>query len=96
MRKFYEEVVLLEQAFVIDPDHRVKEAIEPAGQGRWAAPIVVTGFVRLALGEGLAPKPSTTSRPRWRSWPAPELRACDRIAVLAALNVALTARGARG
>ena len=28
MRKFYEEVVLLEQAFVIDPDLKVKAAIE--------------------------------------------------------------------
>ena len=28
MRKFYEEVVLLEQAFVIDPDLKVKDAIE--------------------------------------------------------------------
>ena len=30
LRKFYEEAVLLEQAFVVDPDKRVKEAVQAA------------------------------------------------------------------
>ncbi len=57
MRKYYEEVVLLEQAFVIDPDLRVKDAIDRLAETLGSS-IVVTGFVRFALGEGLAPKPS--------------------------------------
>ena len=57
MRKYYEEVVLLEQPFVIDPDLRVKDAIDRLAETLGSS-IVVTGFVRFALGEGLAPKPS--------------------------------------
>jgi len=57
MRKYYEEVVLLEQAFVIDPDIRVKDAIERAAEAAGSS-IAVTGFVRFALGEGLETKSS--------------------------------------
>jgi len=57
MRKYYEEVVLLEQAFVIDPDIRVKDAIERAAEAAGSS-IGVTGFVRFALGEGLETKSS--------------------------------------
>jgi elongation factor Ts len=52
MRKFYEESVLLEQAFVVDPDKRVKEAVQAAAK-EIGAPIEVVAFVRLALGEGV-------------------------------------------
>ncbi len=52
MRKFYEESVLVEQAFVIDPDKTVGKAVEEAGKAA-GAPIAVKGFVRLALGEGV-------------------------------------------
>jgi elongation factor Ts len=52
MRKFYEESALLEQAFVVDPDKRVKEAVQVAAK-EIGAPIEVVAFVRLALGEGV-------------------------------------------
>jgi len=52
VRKFYEEVVLLEQVFVIDNETRVGKAIEAAAKAA-GAPIRVTGFVRFQLGEGI-------------------------------------------
>jgi elongation factor Ts len=52
IRKFYEEVVLLSQAFVIDPDNTVEKAVKAAEAGV-GAPISVVGFVRFALGEGI-------------------------------------------
>ncbi|MEK0081642.1 translation elongation factor Ts [Benzoatithermus flavus] len=52
VRKFYEESVLLEQAFVINPDQRVKQAVEAAAR-ELGAPIRIKAFVRLALGEGI-------------------------------------------
>jgi elongation factor Ts len=52
LRKYYEEVVLLEQAYVHDPDTRVKQAVEKAAK-ELGAPVKVTGFVRFALGEGI-------------------------------------------
>ncbi len=52
MRKFYEETVLLEQAFVVDPDQRVKQVVQAAAK-ELGASIEVKAFVRLALGEGV-------------------------------------------
>ena len=52
MRKFYEEVALLKQSFVVDPDKTVGEAIREA-EADVGAPIALTGFVRYALGEGI-------------------------------------------
>ncbi|MCA8929524.1 MAG: elongation factor Ts [Alphaproteobacteria bacterium] len=52
MRKFYEESVLLEQAFVIDPDKSVGKAIEELAKELGTA-VACTGFVRMALGEGV-------------------------------------------
>lgn len=52
LRKFYEESVLLEQAFVVDPDQRVKAAVQAVAK-EIGAPIEVTAIVRLALGEGV-------------------------------------------
>ena len=52
IRKFYEEVVLLSQAFVINPDETVEKAVKAAEAGV-GAPITVAGFVRFALGEGI-------------------------------------------
>jgi elongation factor Ts len=52
LRKYYEEVVLLEQAYVHDPDTRVKQAVEKAAK-ELGAPVKVTGFVRFSLGEGI-------------------------------------------
>ncbi|MEX0343595.1 MAG: translation elongation factor Ts [Rhizobiaceae bacterium] len=52
MRKFFEEVVLLKQAFVINPDQTVEQAIKEAEKDI-GAPAKITGFVRFALGEGI-------------------------------------------
>jgi elongation factor Ts len=52
MKKFYQEVVLLKQAFVIDPDKTVEQAVKDA-EGEAGAPIKITGFVRYELGEGI-------------------------------------------
>ncbi len=52
LRKFYEEVVLLKQAFVINPDLTVEQALKEAEKDI-GAPAKLTGFVRMALGEGI-------------------------------------------
>lgn len=52
LRKFYEEVVLLKQPFVHDPDNTVAKAMEAAAKDA-GAPIKITGFYRFALGEGI-------------------------------------------
>lgn len=52
MRKFFEEVALLSQAFVINPDLTVAAALKEAEKDV-GAPIEVTGMVRLLLGEGV-------------------------------------------
>jgi elongation factor Ts len=46
MKKFLEEVTLLNQKFVINPDITVGQAAKDAG-------VEVTGFARLAVGEGV-------------------------------------------
>jgi elongation factor Ts len=52
LRKFYEEVVLLEQIFVIDQQTRITTVVEEAGKVAGTS-IRVTGFARFALGEGI-------------------------------------------
>ena len=53
MRKFFEEVVLLEQIYVVSEDKaKVGNVVEQAAKDA-GAPIKVTGFVRFALGEGI-------------------------------------------
>lgn len=52
MRKFFQEVVLLQQSFVHDPDNTVAKALEAAAEDA-GAPIKITGFCRFALGEGI-------------------------------------------
>ena len=52
MRKFYEETVLLEQAYVIDTEQRVKQVVEAASK-ELGTPVEIAGFVRMALGEGI-------------------------------------------
>ena len=48
LNKFYQEVCLLRQQFVVNPDLTVAKAVEEAGGG-----LKVTGFVRFAVGEGV-------------------------------------------
>lgn len=52
LRKFYEEVVLLEQAFVKDPDRKIAKVVEEAAKDV-GAPVKLAGFVRFKLGEGV-------------------------------------------
>jgi elongation factor Ts len=52
LRKYYEDVVLLEQLYVVDGESRVKQVIEQAVK-TVGAPVKLTGFVRMALGEGI-------------------------------------------
>jgi elongation factor Ts len=55
IRKFYEEVVLLKQAFVMNPDLTIEQLLAQTGK-ELGAPVALTGFVRLALGEGVDKK----------------------------------------
>lgn len=52
MRKFFEEVALLSQAFVMNPDLTVGAAVKEA-EKTVGAPIEVVGMARLLLGEGV-------------------------------------------
>lgn len=52
LRKYYEEVTLLAQTFVIDGETKVVDAIKNAEKDV-GAPIKLTKFVRYALGEGI-------------------------------------------
>ncbi len=52
--KFYQEVVLLKQAFVINPDQTVEQALKEAEKAA-GAPITIKAFVRFELGEGIKP-----------------------------------------
>ena len=52
LRKFFEEVVLLEQVWVIDGETRVKAVLEQLA-GTLDTPVAVSGFVRYQLGEGI-------------------------------------------
>ena len=52
LRKFYEEVVLLKQAFVMNPEISVEKALQDAEKDI-GAPAKVVAFARFALGEGI-------------------------------------------
>lgn len=52
LRKYYEEVTLLAQTFVIDGETKVADAIKNAEKDV-GAPVKLTKFVRYALGEGI-------------------------------------------
>ncbi len=52
IRKYYEEVCLLEQVFVIDNETKISKLIENASKDA-GAPVTLTGFVRYQLGEGI-------------------------------------------
>jgi elongation factor Ts len=55
LRKYYEEVVLLEQTYVIDGETKVGKFVEGAA-GDVGAPVAIAGFVRFTLGEGVERK----------------------------------------
>jgi len=52
LNKYYQEVVLMKQALVTDPDTTVEKAIKAAGEDA-GGPIKIVGFERYALGEGI-------------------------------------------
>lgn len=52
MRKFYEEVCLTEQAFIMDPDTKISALLEKTAKEA-GAPIKLAAYVRYALGEGI-------------------------------------------
>ena len=52
IRKWQEEVVLLKQPFVMNPDQTVEQLVADTAK-ELGSPVVVKGFVRLALGEGV-------------------------------------------
>jgi elongation factor Ts len=52
LRKYYEEVVLLEQIFVIDGETRIAKVVEAAAKEA-GAPIAIAAFARFGLGEGI-------------------------------------------
>ncbi len=52
IRKYYEEVCLLEQVYVIDGETKVRKVVENAAKDI-GAPVAVTAFARFALGEGI-------------------------------------------
>ncbi|MDX5359688.1 MAG: translation elongation factor Ts [Alphaproteobacteria bacterium] len=52
LRKFYEEVCLLEQTYVIDGESRVGQVVEAAAKDV-GAPVELVAFVRFTLGEGI-------------------------------------------
>ncbi len=52
IRKFYEEVVLLEQVFIIDGETKISKVLENAAKDI-GAPVKMTGFTRFMLGDGI-------------------------------------------
>lgn len=55
LRKFYEEVVVMEQAFIMDPDKKIKDVLAAAAKDI-GADVKLVSFVRFGLGEGIEKK----------------------------------------
>lgn len=56
IRKWQEEVVLLKQPFVMNPDQTIEQLVAETAK-ETGAPVVLKGFVRFALGEGVEKAP---------------------------------------
>jgi elongation factor Ts len=56
IRKWQEEVVLLKQPFVMNPDQTIEQLIAETAK-ELGSPVAVKGFVRFALGEGVEKGP---------------------------------------
>jgi elongation factor Ts len=52
IRKFYEEAVLLKQAYVRNPDQTVEQLVAETSKAV-GSPVKISGFVRFSLGEGI-------------------------------------------
>jgi elongation factor Ts len=57
IRKWMEDVVLLKQAYVKNPDQTIEQLVAETAK-QVGSPITVAGFVRLALGEGVEKGPT--------------------------------------
>ncbi|MGZ3305218.1 MAG: translation elongation factor Ts [Asticcacaulis sp.] len=55
IRKFFEEVVLLKQAFVMNPDQTIEQLVAETAK-TLGTPVTIKAFTRLALGEGVEKK----------------------------------------
>ena len=55
LRKYYEEICLLEQTYVIDGETKVSKVLEAAAKDI-GGPVELAGFVRFVLGEGVEKK----------------------------------------
>ena len=55
MRKYYEEVCLLDQTFVIDGESKIEKVLEDAGKEA-GKPVSVSTFGLFILGEGIEKK----------------------------------------
>lgn len=55
IRKYYEQVVLLEQIYVIDGESKVSAVVEKAAK-EIGAPVKISGYVSFVLGEGIEKK----------------------------------------
>jgi len=55
LRKFYEQVVLIEQTFVIDGENKISAVLEKAAKDV-GAPVKLANYVRYELGEGVEKK----------------------------------------
>lgn len=55
LRKFYEQVVLLEQVYVIDGQTKISAVLEQAAKDA-GAPVKLAGYARFELGEGVEKK----------------------------------------
>ena len=52
IRKFYEEVCLLDQTYVVDGESKISDVLENAAK-ELGCPVIITAFDRFALGEGI-------------------------------------------
>lgn len=52
IRKYYEEVVLMEQPFIMDGKTKISDVIQQAAK-EMGSELKLTGFIRYALGEGI-------------------------------------------
>ena len=57
LRKFFQDVVLMEQVYVIDGESRVEKILEDLARDLGTS-VEVAGFVRYGLGEGIEKKDS--------------------------------------
>lgn len=55
LRKYFEDICLMDQTYVIDGESKVSKAVEDAAK-EIGAPVAIKGFVRFALGEGVEKK----------------------------------------